>query len=323
MEPAAVTEPTSDDRFTVSPRTYRIVVAVALVLLASIVLTGALVRLSGSGLGCSDWPNCTDARLVQFGNTNQAIEQLNRLFTGLVSIAVIAAVLGSIRRRPYRRDLVWLAWGLVAGVVGQIVLGGITVLVHLHPVAVAGHFVLSMFLVGDAVVLLWRSGQSGRPRRPAVGRTDLLLSRAALVAMCCLMLTGPAVTGTGPHAGDARAQRFGWFLPDVARVHGVNMWIFLLLVVAVMWRLARSGAPAAMIRRGSRLLAAIVVQGAIGYTQYELGIPTWLVALHVVGATVVLGLTIWFHLGLSAPVDQQTGAVAPVDTTIAATGHPA
>ncbi|MBS1836853.1 MAG: heme A synthase [Actinobacteria bacterium] len=311
------------ERFTVGPGTYRVVVAIALVLLSSIVVTGALVRLSGSGLGCSDWPNCTDQRLVQFGNPNQTIEQVNRLFTGLVSLAVIAAVLGSLRRRPYRRDLVWLSWGLVAGVVGQIVLGGITVLVHLHPVAVAGHFVLSMLLVGDAVVLLWRAGSDPGPRRPVVGTADLLLGRVALVLMCCLMVTGPAVTGTGPHAGDARAPRFGWFLPDVTRVHSVNMWAFLICIVVLLVRLARSGTDVAVIRRGSRLLAAIVVQGGIGYAQYELGIPTWLVALHIAGATTVLGLTIWFHLGLSAAVDDPDATPDPLRSTAATASNPA
>lgn len=300
------------------------VVAIALVLLGTIVVTGALVRLSGSGLGCNDWPNCTDQRLLRFGNPNQTIEQVNRLFTALVSVAVVAAVLGSLRRRPYRRDLVWLSWGLVAGVVGQIVLGGITVLVHLHPVAVAGHFVLSMLLVGDAVVLLWRSGQSGGPRRAVVGHVEVALSRAAVLAMAALMLTGPAVTGTGPHAGDARAPRFGWFLPDVARVHGVNMWIFLILVVVLLVRLARSSAPTAVMRRGSRLLVAIVVQGAIGYTQYELGIPTWLVALHIAGATTVLALTIWFHLGLSAAApDPSEAPMLRRGATTTVAGRPA
>lgn len=289
-----------------SPRRYTTIAAVALALLCIIVVTGAAVRLSGSGLGCEDWPNCSEGKVLEFGDTNQTIEQVNRLFTGLVSLSVAAAVLGSLRRRPYRRDLVWLSWGLVAGVVGQIVLGGITVLVDLHPVAVGGHFVLSMILVADAVVLLWRSGRPAGPRRPVVARADLLLSRVAVGLMCCLMLTGPAVTGTGPHAGDASSQRFGWFLPDVVRVHSINMWIFLAVVVVVLVRVVRSGAPADVVRRGYRLLVVIVAQGAIGYTQYELGIPPWLVALHIAGATAVLGLTIWFHLGLSAPTGSGT-----------------
>ncbi len=291
------------ERLTFAPRTYRSIAVVALVLLCTIVVTGAAVRLSGSGLGCEDWPNCSEDKVLEFGDTNQTIEQVNRLFTGLVSIAVVAAVLGSLRRRPYRSDLVWLSWGLVAGVIGQIVLGGITVLVDLHPLAVAGHFVLSMLLVADAVVLVWRAGQPEGPRRPVVARTDLVLSRAEVVLMCCLMATGPAVTGSGPHAGDAAARRFDWFLPDVVRVHSVNMWLFLAVVVVLMYRLARGGAPVGVTRRGYALLAVIVAQGAIGYTQYELGIPAWLVALHIAGATAVLGTTIWFHLGLSAPGD--------------------
>ncbi len=296
------------ERFTLTASTYRVVVAVALGLLCTIVVTGAAVRLSGSGLGCADWPNCSNDALIRFGNPNQTIEQVNRLFTGLVSIAVVAAVLGSLRRRPYRRDLVWLSSGLVAGVVGQIVLGGITVLVDLNPIAVGGHFVLSMLLVTDAVVLLWRAGQAPGPRRPLVGRTDLALSRVAVVAASVLMLTGPAVTGTGPHAGDVEAHRFPWFLPDVVRVHSLNMWAFLIVLVVLMVRLARSHAPAAVIRRGSRLLLVVVAQGAIGYTQYELGIPPWLVALHIAGATAVLSFTVWFHLGLSAPAGTDDAA---------------
>ncbi len=292
-----------------SPSTYRTVAAVALALLCTIVVTGAAVRLSGSGLGCSDWPNCSKDGVVEFGDTNQTIEQVNRLFTGLVSIAVATAVLGSIRRRPYRRDLVWLSWGLVAGVVGQIVLGGITVLVHLHPVAVGGHFVLSMILVADGLVLLWRAGQPEGARTVRVARADLLISRAAVLLMVALMFTGPAATGTGPHAGDASSQRFGWFLPDVVRVHSINMWIFLATAVILLFRLARSGAPSDVLTRGYRLLVAIVAQGAIGYTQYELGIPPWLVALHIAGATAVLCLTVWFHLGLSGP--QATSAATP------------
>ena len=146
------------------------------------------------------------------------------------------------------------------------------------------------------------------PRRPIVGRTDLLLSRLAVTAAAVLMVTGPAVTGTGPHAGDAEAHRFPWFLPDVVRVHSLNMWAFLVVLVVLMVRLARGGAPAAVIRRGSRLLLVVVAQGAIGYTQYELGIPAWLVLLHIAGATAVLSLAVWFHLGLSAPVAGDDGA---------------
>lgn len=299
------------ERFVMSAQRYRTVTVFALVMLGLIVVTGAAVRLTESGLGCEDWPNCSEGQLIQFGSPNQSIEQVNRLITGLVSISVIAAVLGSLRRRPYRRDLVWWSVSLVAGVLGQIVLGGITVLVDLHPAAVAAHFILSQVLVACSVTLVWRARQEPGPRSVRVDRTELTLSRVALAGATVLMFTGPVVTGSGPHAGDARAERFDFFIPDVVRIHSINMWIFLAVVVVLMVRLARQGAPADIQRRGRRLLAMIVVQGAIGYTQYELGIPEWLVLLHIAGATAVVGLVVWFHLGLSAPARTAASDAAP------------
>lgn len=289
------------ERFTISARRYRTVVAVALGLLSAIVVTGAAVRLTGSGLGCETWPNCSEGQFLEFSSPNQSIEQVNRMITGLVSISVIAAVLGSLRRRPYRRDLVWWSLSLVAGVLAQIVLGGITVLVDLHPLAVAGHFVLSMVLVACATVLLWRSGQPEGTRRVRVASSELWLSRAAFLAACALMLTGPVVTGSGPHAGDERAERFGFFIPDVVRVHSINMWIFLAITVVLLARLARGRAPADVMVRGRALLIVIAAQGVIGFTQYGLGVPEWLVLAHIAGATAIMCAVVWFHLGLSGP----------------------
>ncbi len=299
--------PRTAERLTVRPATYRRLAVAALGMLVAIVITGAAVRLTGSGLGCSDWPNCEPDEFLAVSTPNQAIEQLNRLFTGLVSLSVAAAVLGSLRRRPYRRDLVWLSLGLVAGVIGQIVLGGITVLVELHPLAVAGHFVLSMVLVTNAVVLVWRAGRPPGRRRVVVDRGELWLSRAAVTLAWCLMLTGPAVTGSGPHAGDAASPRFGWAIPDVVRIHSINMWVFLAVLVVLMVRLARRPAAATagdgrILRRAWVVLAVVVAQGGIGYLQYALGIPAWIVLLHILGATTVLATTVWFHLGTSAPV---------------------
>ncbi len=305
-------EPSSGrpERFTISADRYRAVTVFALVLIAAIVVTGAAVRLSGSGMGCDTWPNCADGELIRFGNTNQTIEQVNRLFTGMVSLSVIAAVLGSLRRRPYRRDLVWWSFALVGGVLGQIVLGGITVLVHLHPAAVSGHFVLSMILLVAAVNLVWKARHGTETARPLVGPVDVNLSRIAAVCATALMVTGPVVTGSGPHAGDAEARRFGFFFPEVVRIHSINMWIFLAAVVVLLARLARSGAPAGVLQRGWFVVGAIVVQGGIGYTQYELGIPPWIVLAHIAGATTVVGLTVWFHLGLF-DTDAPATAVTP------------
>lgn len=313
MSEAAVTGdlPRPRERLTIGPAAYRRVVLVALVLLGTIVVTGAAVRLTGSGMGCETWPNCSRDDFIAVSHPNQAIEQVNRLFTGVVGLAVAASVLGSLRRRPYRRDLVGWSLGLVAGVIGQIVLGGITVLTHVHPLAVAGHFVLSQVLIANAVVLWWRAGHDPGPRAPVVDATDLSWSRAAVALAALLMVTGPAVTGSGPHGGDEAAERFGFFIPDVVRVHSINMWLFLACVVVVLVRLGRRGAPRAVLSRGRALLVAIVAQGAVGYTQYELGIPAWLVLLHVAGATVVVALTVRFHLGLSAPTGPAAATARP------------
>ena len=151
------------NRLTISPAGYRRVTFVALLALGFIVVTGGAVRVTGSGLGCPDWPTCAEGRIVAPLEYHALIEFVNRMVTGTVSIMVIVAVLAALRRRPYRRDLVWLAAGLVLGVIGQIVLGGLVVLFHLYPPLVMGHFVVSMVLVADAVVLHHRAGWPDGP----------------------------------------------------------------------------------------------------------------------------------------------------------------
>src|SRR4051794_34901721 len=156
---------------TLSAAAYRRVTLFALVALGVIVVTGAAVRLTGSGLGCPEWPNCDTGHLSPHGTTGYhgAVEYVNRLFTGLVSVLVIVAVLASLVREPRRRDLTWLSIGLVVGVVAQIVLGGLTVIYGLSPPWVMTHFLVSMLLVADAVVLHHRAGDpDGVPRQPLV-----------------------------------------------------------------------------------------------------------------------------------------------------------
>jgi cytochrome c oxidase assembly protein subunit 15 len=313
---------TPTERFTITPARYRALTVVALVVIGVITVTGAAVRLTGSGMGCETWPRCTGEDFISFRDPNQAIEQGNRILSGLAGMGVaVAALVGARRRRPYRRDLVWWSVALVAGVVGQMPLGGITVLTHLHPAAVASHFVLSMLLLCAAVVLVWRARHGDGPAVAVVDRRAVLGSRAVLVLGALLLVSGPAVTGTGPNAGGVDARRFGFFIPDVVRIHAINMWVFLAVLVVLMVHLARRGAPAAVLRRGNRLLAAIVAQGAIGYVQYWQGIPPWLVIAHVVGAVFVAGFLVWFHVGLfdhgverRAPEPRPTVAAAPVTT---------
>jgi cytochrome c oxidase assembly protein subunit 15 len=282
----------------VSPQLYRRITLFALLALVFIVVTGAGVRLTSSGLGCTDWPACSDGQLVAELEFHPMIEFVNRMITGLVSAAVIVAVLASLLRDPRRRDLTWLSVGLVGGVLVQIVLGGIVVKVGLKPVFVTLHYLASILLVWDAYVLHHRAGQPEGPAVPVVGPRIVALGRALVALSLLVLVTGTFVTGSGPHAGDVKAERYGFAIGDVARIHGIAVWCFLAVAVVTLWRLARSGAPVQVDRHGRWLVAAIVAQGAIGYTQYFTGVPPALVLVHILGSVLVFLAALSFHLSL-------------------------
>lgn len=280
------------------PSTYASIALLALVSLCVIVVTGALVRLTGSGLGCSDWPNCNETRFIDVSSTHGAIEQLNRLFTGVVAVAVMMAVLGSLVRAPRRRDLTWLSLGLVAGVIGQIVLGGITVLVDLHPAAVQGHFLLSMVLCANAFVL-WRQALEPdgtvRRRQVTAGHRNLAWAVTAMTAIA--ILTGTVVTGTGPHGGDEEARRFGFAIGSVARVHGVTVNVTIAMALLLMWRLRHHADRRALEGPLGLYVFVAFLQATVGYVQYFTSVPVVLVISHVTGATVLWLAAL--HLGRS------------------------
>jgi cytochrome c oxidase assembly protein subunit 15 len=165
-----------------SPQAYRRITLFALLALAFIIVTGAAVRLTGSGLGCSDWPTCEQDKFVAPLQFHPMVEFVNRLITGIVSLAVILAVLGSLVREPRRRDLTWLSVGLVLGVIAQIILGAIVVKVELDPLSVIGHFLVSVVLVADAVVLHERACHDGSPGVRVVPSGVVLLSRLMVLA---------------------------------------------------------------------------------------------------------------------------------------------
>jgi heme a synthase len=271
----------------VSPRTYERVTLVAAWSLAAIIVTGAVVRLTGSGLGCPDWPACEQDRLVAEWSLHPMVEFVNRVITGVVSVAVILAVLGSLARVPRRRDLVWLSASLVVGVIAQIVLGGITVLTDLNPVAVQGHFVLSMAILTAAVVLHRRAGEDG-PYRPTVSTAVRRLAWLVTALTAVAVVTGTVVTGTGPHGGDENAHRFGFEITSVARVHSgaVILTVTAALVLAAVAH--RDGRDWDVVTRPLTTFVWIAIaQGAVGYTQYFNDVPAGLVAVHVVGAVAV------------------------------------
>jgi cytochrome c oxidase assembly protein subunit 15 len=296
------------DRLTISPAGYRRVTFLALLALGFIVVTGGAVRVTGSGLGCPDWPTCAEGRVVAPLEYHALIEFVNRMVTGTVSIMVIVAVLAALRRRPYRRDLVWLAGGLVLGVIGQIVLGGLVVLFHLYPPLVMGHFVLSMVLVANAVVLHHRAGQ---PDSATASRAhELRPLGSGLVAWAAVVLfLGTVVTGSGPHAGSNEGQfveRLPFVVRDVARLHGVAVWILLALALYSVWRVHRGRTSADVQRRGTVLLAVLCAQGALGYIQYFNNVPAPLVAIHIGGATALWVSVLRFRLALVRPVETVT-----------------
>ena len=299
-----------------SPPAYRRVALFALLALGFIVVTGAAVRLTGSGLGCTDWPTCEEGRLTPVDATDfhAMVEFVNRTITGLVSVAVMLAVLGSLVRRPRRRDLTLWSPGLVAGVIGQIVLGGLTVLFDLAPPFVMGHFILSMVLLWNAVVLHHRAGiPDGGRTRPVVSPTLVAMSRLLVASAAIVVFTGTVVTAAGPHAGDASARRLDAAVSDVARVHGTSVVVLVGLTLLAVRGAARERAPE-VVQGGLRtLLAVLVGQAAIGYVQYFTGVPAALVAAHVLGAVAV-----WIAVVRVALVVRGT---APPPADEAPTGH--
>jgi cytochrome c oxidase assembly protein subunit 15 len=266
-----------------------------------IVVTGAAVRLTSSGLGCPEWPNCDTGHLSPHGTTgfHGAIEFVNRTFTGLVSILVIVAVLGSLIRAPRRRDLVWLSAGLVVGVLAQIVLGGLVVIYGLSPPWVMAHFIVSMLLVADAVVLHHRAGEEEGRRRPVASRRVRALSAALIALAAGVIFAGTVVTGTGPHGGDENVRRLGFSITTVARVHGTLVMVLLAVVLVTLWQLRRERAPAGVRHRAEVLLAVLFAQAVVGYVQYFSGVPEVLVAVHIVGAVGVWVATLRFMLQLT------------------------
>jgi cytochrome c oxidase assembly protein subunit 15 len=301
-------------RLRLSPRAYRWITLAAAILLAAIIVTGAAVRLTGSGLGCPEWPNCTAGKLTAGASddVHAQIEFANRMVTGLVSLAVIIAVLGSLIRRPRRTDLIWLSVGLVVGVIAQALLGALVVSELLDPPFVMAHFLISAVLLGNAIVLFHRAGLPDDMRsRPSVRPSSLWMGRLLVLAVSVVLVTGTVVTGAGPHSGDAgegadlKATRLNLAVPEVARVHGTSVMVFLALTLITLWVVSRDPGRRKVMERLSLLLAVLVAQAALGYTQYFNGVPPLLVGFHVAGATAVFSATIAVLLGMYGPVPKR------------------
>jgi cytochrome c oxidase assembly protein subunit 15 len=257
-----------------------------LVFQTGIVLTGATVRITGSGLGCPTWPECTYGSYVPVAGQAEGafhawIEFGNRLLTFLLLFAAVAVVIYAIRKA--RRDLLWRALLQVLGIFGQGVIGGITVLTDLNPLAVASHFILSIFLIAGAVSIVAR----GRTPLISIRPTEIkvkVLARAQVLLTFVVIVIGTLVTGSGPHAGDLDAPRLNLDERAISWLHADA--VIALLGVSLALLVLSEISPETK-RRIKIFFAVTLVQGLIGYLQYILGLPEFLVIVHVLGSTLV------------------------------------
>jgi cytochrome c oxidase assembly protein subunit 15 len=303
-----------------SPRGIRAIYLANLVAQTGIVVTGAVVRITESGLGCPTWPECVDGSIAptadQAESWHKYIEFGNRLLTFvLVILAVAALVAALVDRRRRRREglaarpvLLVLAAIPLLGTVAQAVLGGITVLTGLHPATVAAHFLLSMVIIAGVSALVVRSGDHGdRPVNwlspvPVRVLAWLLVATGAVV-----VVLGVLVTGSGPHSGDDSAERLGLDPRTIAWLHADVVLLFLGLTVGLLVALSVLHGPRRALTRAWILLGVSLSQGVVGYVQYFTGLPEVLVGLHVLGACLV-----WIAVLFIPSALRTRGAVAPV-----------
>ncbi len=307
---------------TISPRAYTRVALSALVLNAVIVLTGAAVRLTGSGLGCTNWPKCTDDSYIAPLDLHSWIEFGNRLITGVVGLPCLLAFFLAFRRRPFRRDLLLLSVLLPLGVLAQAILGGITVLTDLRAEIVMGHFLLSMALLGAAVALWWRARSERSERADAQPRKVVLATRA-LVPLGLLAITaGTFASAAGPHSGGdgtndvvPRLTVFGTnTLDTLIHWHGRTGTLLGLATLGA-WYLARKHGASPALKRALTTIALLVAsQGVVGFIQYELQLPAGIVWVHIAIATLtwVAILVAVAAAGALAPAEARRPAAAAV-----------
>src|SRR3954452_22949954 len=288
-------------RRTLSPREYRTVAYAALAVLTLIVFTGAAVRLTGSGLGCPEWPKCHGAKITPELKTHNLIEFGNRVMTSIVLIPCLGAAILAWRRRPFRRDLAVLGALLPLGVLGQAVMGGLTVIYGLAPGWVIGHFLLSMALLVAAVALAWRATYEPGERPPATDKLSTYAVRGLAVIGGFTLALGTIATAAGPHAGGEgtgdKVVRLDWRGADTLNwaihQHGAIATLLGLSAVGV-WFLLRARHADEQTRTAVTAVCVLLAcQGFVGATQYALKLPAEIVWFHVVLAALTWISLLW------------------------------
>ncbi len=280
-------------RRAVVPTKIRIAAWAMLIAQAGIIFTGGIVRLTGSGLGCSDWPKCTPDSLVatQEMGIHGAIEFGNRLLA--VALALLGVLIMCLlwKRRRSRPDLFWLNVGLVAIVPVQAVVGGITVWTKLNPWVVAGHFVPSAVAVGVAAYFVRRTYDTGVRTGPAAPSPLPALGWTILGLTATVVILGVLTTGAGPHSGSTMSTRNGLDNVLITRAHALPVWLLVAAtVIALVVAARKRWTP--MLRPLQVLLVVEICQGIIGYVQYFLGVPIVLVAFHMIGLSATIAASV-------------------------------
>jgi cytochrome c oxidase assembly protein subunit 15 len=305
VSPAERSDAATSPRTPVAPRWLKPLLIANLVGQIGIVVTGGLVRLTGSGLGCPTWPQCVPGSytpvVTQEQGWHKDVEFGNRMLAFVVGwlalgalIAVVLHLRGGAAQHPQRRRLRWLGAFPLLGVVAQGVIGGATVRMELNPAVVALHFLVSMVLIAGSTVLLIEGAAATRTTPPAPPARPQIawLARGLALVVAAVVVLGTVVTGSGPHSGDAdEPARFGFDPRTVSWLHADAVWLFVGLVLALLLALSLTGAPRTALRRTWLLLGITLLQGVIGYTQYLLDLPIGLVTLHLLGASLLVAAT--------------------------------
>ena len=259
----------------------------------AIVVTGGVVRLTGSGLGCPTWPRCTDESFTPHGalTYHSAIEFGNRTITFVLAAVAIATFVAA--WRVGRRGPLRLALVLAIGVPAQAVLGGITVLLDLNPWVVAGHLLISMAMISVAVLLVRRVYDEDRPRRTVVPLPVARLAAVTYAAGWAVLYAGTVVTGSGPHAGDVDSPRNGLDPRGMSQLHADLVFLLVGLSIGLLVALLATGARAEAVRAAKVLLVVELSQGLIGFVQYFSGLPVLVVAFHLLGSALVAAAMTW------------------------------
>jgi cytochrome c oxidase assembly protein subunit 15 len=264
----------------------------AVVAQGGIAVTGSVVRVTGSGLGCPTWPECAPGSMIPvaqpaLGQLHQWVEYGNRLLAGVISVVAVACLLAALLAKPRRRRVVWLALTMPLGVLVQAVVGGITVRMALTWWTVMPHFLISPVLVWLAMLLVRAIGEGEQAPRSLVPGPLRWLQAATVVVLAALQVAGTLVTAAGPHAGDVHTPRLRIAVPTLAQLHADLLILFLGMLIALGFALWAAQAPTSVRRRYGVLVGVVVAQGTLGAVQYATGVPEVLVSLHVLGAVLV------------------------------------